>query len=71
MLNFLYKKIAGGMKDKHAAARSAFLDWVSVGKPRTGYVYQLMYRTRVKFKLALRHCKAAEEQFKQMLEPEH
>jgi len=52
------------VKDKHAAARSAFLDWVSVGKPRDGYVYQLMYRTRVEFKLALRHCKAAEEQFK-------
>jgi len=28
--------------DKHEAARRAFLDWVSDGKPRTGYICELM-----------------------------
>ena len=32
--------------DKHVAARSAFLDWVSIGKPRVGYEFELMKRTR-------------------------
>ena len=36
--------------DKHDAARSAFLDWVYMGKPRHGPSYEFMYRTRAAFK---------------------
>ena len=49
------------VKDKHAAARSAFLQWVYVGKPRVGLEYVLMVRTRSAFKLALRQCRRNEE----------
>ena len=47
------------VKDNHAAARAAYLDWISEGKARSGYVHQPMVNTRSVFKLALRHCKAA------------
>ena len=50
--------------DKHVAARSAFIDWVTMGKPRVGYEFELMKRTRAKFKLALRYCKFNEEMFR-------
>jgi len=52
------------VKDKHDLARIAFLDWVYVGKPRTGYQHQAMCRTRASFKFALRRCKAMQEQLK-------
>jgi len=47
--------------DKHEAAREAFLQWVVMGKPKTGYVYEMMKRTRAQFKLALRYCRKHEE----------
>ena len=50
--------------DKHEIARRAFLDWVTAGKPRTGWIFDLMRRTRSQFKLALRSCRRSEEQFK-------
>ena len=34
------------VRDKHDAARAAFLDWVAVGKPRHGPVFVLMNRSR-------------------------
>jgi len=43
--------------DKHAAARSAFVDWIYCGRPRDGYNYEVMRKTRAQFKLALRYCK--------------
>lgn len=52
------------VEEKHVAAREAFLEWVSVGKPRTGYVCEIMKRTRAQFKLALRYCRNNEEMFK-------
>jgi len=52
------------VKEKHAAACAAYLDWVIDGKPRSGYLHKAMVSTRVAFKFALRHCKAAEEQLK-------
>lgn len=48
--------------DKHAAARTAFLEWSALGRARTGLEYQMMKRTRSQFKLALRYCKSNEEQ---------
>ena len=47
--------------DKHEAARRAFLEWISDGKPRTGYLYEIMKRTRAQFKLALRYCRNNKE----------
>ena len=44
----------------HANARDAFLEWVSSGRPRYGYLLQHMQRTRAAFKQALRRCKADE-----------
>jgi len=52
------------VKEKHEIARAAFLEWVAVGKPRSGYLHQVMCRTRAEFKLALRRCRAAEEQLR-------
>ena len=49
------------VKDKHYEARIAFLDWVSVGKPRHGQGFALMNRTRASFKLAMRYCKQNED----------
>ena len=50
------------MKEKHDIARASFLEWLAVGKPRSGHLHQVMCRTRAEFKLALRRCRAAEEQ---------
>jgi len=52
------------VKDKHCMARAAFLEWVAAGKPRYGLEHQAMCRTRAEFKLALRRCKAADEQIR-------
>ena len=49
------------VRDKHDAARAAFLDWVAVGKPRQGPVFVLMNRSRAAFKLAMRYCKQHED----------
>ena len=52
------------VKENHDIARASFLDWVFAGKPRSGYLHQVMCRTRAEFKLALRRCTAAEEQLR-------
>ena len=46
--------------DKHSEARSAYRDWIYNGRPRTGYLFQCMQRTRANFKLALRYCRQLE-----------
>ena len=59
--------MAGGndlVADKHEAARQAFREWVSAGKPRTGYICELMKRARAHFKLAMRFCKNNDEQLR-------
>jgi len=43
---------------------TSFLEWVADGKPRSGYLHQMMCRTRAEFKLALHRCRAAEEQLR-------
>jgi len=53
--------------DKHEAAREAFLQWVTMGKPKTGYVWEMMKRTRAQFKLALRYCKITKKHYVVML----
>jgi len=47
--------------DKHEVAREAFLQWVAMGKPKTGYVCEMMKRTKAQFKLALHYCRNHEE----------
>jgi len=49
------------VRDKHDAARAAFLDWVAAGKPRQGPVFLLMNRTRAAFKLAVQYCRQHED----------
>lgn len=49
------------VSDKHAVAREAFLSWVECGKPRQGYEYLSMKKTRAQFKLSLRYCKQHED----------
>ena len=45
-------------------ARAAFVDWLSVGKPKSGYYYDLMRVSRAKSKLAVRYCKNNIDQLK-------
>lgn len=52
------------VQEKHEAAREAFLMWVDSGRPRFGYDFDVMKRTRALFKLALRHCKNNIEELK-------
>lgn len=52
------------VQEKHEAARQAFLAWVGSGRPRFGYYFDVMKRTRALFKLALRHCKNNLEELK-------
>ena len=49
------------VKEKHSAARVAYLDWVADGRPRNGPLFTIMSRTRASFKLALRYCRDHEE----------
>ena len=42
------------VKEKHAAARAAYLDWVIEGKPRSGHFHKAMVSTRAAFKFAMR-----------------
>ena len=63
-LRFTEFSIAGWsdlVANKHEAARQGFCDWVVNGKPRTGYIHEIMKRTRAQFKLALRYCRNNEE----------
>lgn len=52
------------VEEKHEAAREAFKQWYIFGKPRNGYVYECMKRTRAVFKLALRYCRNHIDQIK-------
>lgn len=52
------------VKEKHEAAREAFLVWLDVDKPRFGPYFENMKRTRALFKLALRYCKNHIEELK-------
>lgn len=52
------------VEEKHVAARLAFVDWVNAGKPRYGYIFDIMKVTRAKFKLAFRYCKQNEDMLK-------
>ena len=54
----------GLSSDKHDAARAAFLDWLTLGKPKFGYHFEVMKKTRATFKLAVRYCKNHIDQLK-------
>ena len=45
-------------------ARECFLEWVSIGKPRVGGLYDEMNESRKLFKKAMKFCKYNEEQIK-------
>ena len=52
------------VQDKYNLSREAFIDWVALGKPRSGTAFQRMSRLRASFKLAFRYCKQHEEQLR-------
>ena len=52
------------VREKHDAAREAFLLWKDNGRPRQGSLCDEMRQTRAHFKLALRYCKGHIEQMK-------
>ena len=52
------------VKESHEVARSDFKFWCSHGKPRHGYVYEAIRRSRSHFKYALRQCKRSEDTIK-------
>jgi hypothetical protein len=52
------------VQEKQDAAREAYLTWLDLGRPRVGYHFDSMKRTRALFKLALRYCKNHLEELK-------
>ena len=52
------------VREKHDVARDAYRSWVLDGKPKYGYSFDCMKRTRAVFKLAVRYCKNNIEQMK-------
>ena len=52
------------MEEKHQKARSAYMDWLTNGKPRIGFLFSRMQKTRATFKLALRYCRQNEQQLR-------
>ena len=48
------------VKEAHEAARDAFVLWHSNDKPRYGPIFDLMRKTRARFKYSLRQCKREE-----------
>jgi len=52
------------VNEKHDIARDAFVTWLDAGKPKYGYYFDAMKRTRAVFKLALRYCRNNIEQLK-------
>ena len=51
-------------KEVHQEAREAFLNWSINGKPKQGFIFDCMKRTRSHFKYVLRKCKRNDEKSK-------
>ena len=52
------------VQEKHDLARQSYLEWVRSGRPHDNVLLPRMRRTRAAFKLALRYCRAHEEQLR-------
>ena len=52
------------VKELHTEARHAYIIWRSNGKPRFGPTCELMRRTRLNFKYALRQCQRSEDRIR-------
>jgi len=52
------------VREKHDAAREAFLLWIDNGRPRQGSICDEMRKLRAHFKLALWYCRQQIEQMK-------
>ena len=50
--------------EKHDIAREAYLEWLHYGKPKFGFHFDNMKRSRSLFKLALRYCRNHIDQMK-------
>ena len=47
----------GHVKAAHEEARTVYLNWIRLGKPNTGYCYELMKNKRKIFKSVMRQCR--------------
>lgn len=52
------------VKEKHTIARYAYNEWLQCGKPKYGFEYEEMYKSRAQFKYALRYCKNHDSEFR-------
>jgi len=52
------------VQEKHDLARQSYIEWVRSGRPHDNVLLPRMRRTRAAFKLALRYCRAHEEQLR-------
>ena len=59
--DFVVPGFNGIVKDLHSEARNAYIIWRSQGRPRQGPLCELMRRTRLNFKYALRQCQRTED----------
>ena len=50
------------VQDNYDKAKEAYVCLVQCGKPRCGLEYDVMYKTRAAFKLALQYCKKHDAQ---------
>ena len=48
-------------KELDTEARSCFIAWKSLGKPRAGLCYTDMCQSRLRFKCVLKHCQRNED----------
>ena len=48
-------------KELHTEARSCFIAWKSLGKPRDDFCYTDMCQSRLRFKSVLKHCQRNED----------
>ena len=49
------------VKELHTEARSCFIAWKSLGKPRAGLCHTDMCQSRLRFKSVLKHCQHNED----------
>ena len=67
------KKVIPGWNDYVMDAKASVSDahklWCFWGKPKNGYIFELMQRTRAQYKYAIRHCRKHEARihYKQIL----
>ena len=52
------------MREKHKAARQAYLYWIDNHKPKSGPLFDIMKESKNEFKYALRACRKTQQKCK-------